>query len=109
MMIQLDMVDEIRNKVGRKLFQPKSHRQVQYHKESKLWIPHRKRLYLYWFKFLQIAEQDPKRKVNWKKYKGWGGANVVLGSRFRAWWLDRWVDLFSVEKTIYSISVTIVV
>ena len=103
MVIQLDMVDEIRNKVGRKLFQRTSQRQVQYHKESKLWIPHRKRVYLYWFKFLQIAEQDTKRKVNWKKYKGWGDAKYILGVKnFDVFWNDKWKELFGL-KTIKDI------
>jgi hypothetical protein len=92
------MVDEIRNKLGRKLFQRTSQRQVQYHKESKLWIPHRKRLYLYWFKFLQIAEQDTQRKVNWKKYDGWGGANYILGVKnFDEFWNDKWKELFGLK------------
>lgn len=87
------MVEVLRNKniskktgLGRKLFRRISQKQVQYHKETKLWIPHRKRVYIYWFKFLQIAEQDPHRKVNWKKYQGWGGSNYILGVNFDEWW-----------------------
>ena len=37
-------------------------------------IPQRKRIYLYWFKFLQEAERSPEFKVNWNKYRGWGGS-----------------------------------
>ena len=62
-----------------------------------IWIPHRKRTYLYWFKFLQEAERSPDFTVNWNKYGGWGGANEVMGSRFDDWWEDHWKDLFGVE------------
>jgi hypothetical protein len=62
-----------------------------------IWIPHRKRTYLYWFKFLQEAQRSPDFKVNWNKYRGWGGANEVMGSRFDDWWEDHWKDLFGVE------------
>jgi hypothetical protein len=78
-------------------FRPKT-RWVKYDPKTKLWIPTRKRIYLYWFKFLQHAERDPEYKVQWNKYDGWGGANVVLGKRFDDCWSDRWVDLFAVEK-----------
>ncbi len=64
-----------------------------------MWIPYRKRTYLYWFKFLQEAERSPDYKVNWKSYRGWGGSNVVLGQRFDDWWDDRWKDLFG-EKDL---------
>jgi len=104
MMIELDMVDEIRNKnisektgLGRKLYQRTSQRQVQYHKETKLWIPHRKRVYLYWFKFLQIALQDPKRKVNWKKYDDWGDAKHIVDMKFDKWWNDTGRKLFGMK------------
>ena len=63
-----------------------------------LWIPYRKRTYLYWFKFLQEAERSPDFKVNWRKYRGWGGANEVIGSKFDDWWNDHWKDLFSVPS-----------
>ena len=62
-----------------------------------LWIPHRKRTYLYWFKFLQEAEHSAEHKVKWNQYKGWGGSNAVLGMKFDEWWNDRWKDLFGVE------------
>jgi len=62
-----------------------------------LWIPYRKRTYLYWFKFLQEAERSPDYKVDWSRYKGWGGQNVILGQRFDQWWDERWKDLFGVK------------
>ena len=58
------------------------------------WIPHRKRVYLYWFKYLQEAERSDSFQVDWSKYEGWGGANVVLTSKFDDWWQDHWLDLF---------------
>ena len=78
-----------------KRFDPKS-RWVKY--QDGLWIQSRKRIYLYWFKFLQIAEQDPKLKVDWKKYEGWGGANYVLGTKFDDFWKDNWKSLFGIKN-----------
>ena len=47
-----------------------------------LYIPHRKRTYLYWFKFLQEAERSPDYEVNWSKYRKWGGRKAVMNSKF---------------------------
>ena len=77
-----------------KRFDPKS-RWVRY--RDGLWIPSRKRIYLYWFKFLQHAERDVTRIVNWKKYNGWGGSNYILASRFDDFWEDNWKKLFGVK------------
>lgn len=63
-----------------------------------LWIPYRKRTYLYWFKFLQEAEKFDEVKVDWRKYRGWGGSNVILGQKFDLWWNDRWKDLFGIKE-----------
>ena len=63
-----------------------------------LWIPYRKRTYLYWFKCLQEAQQSDEYEVQWNRYKGWGGANAVLGMKFDGWWEDRWQDLFAVKE-----------
>lgn len=60
-----------------------------------LWIPQRKRTYLYWFKFLQEAERSIEHQVDWSKYEGWGGPNVVLGQKFDDWWEERWKPLFA--------------
>ena len=80
-----------------KRFDPRS-RWVKYDKKSGLWFPSRKRVYLYWFKFLQIAEQDPDQTVDWSKYRGWGGSNEILGQKFDDWWKDHWKTLFAVQK-----------
>ena len=61
------------------------------------WIPHRKRVYLYWFKYLQEAERSDSLQVDWSKYDGWGGANEVLGSKFDDWWSNHWIDLFGTK------------
>ena len=61
------------------------------------WISHRKRVYLYWFKYLQEAERSPDYSVDWSKYKGWGGANEILGTKFDDWWKDHWIDLFGTQ------------
>ena len=64
------------------------------------WIPTRKRVFLYWYKFLQLAEQSHSYEVNWSKYRGWGGRDAVLNTKFDDWWESRWVDLFSVEDPL---------
>jgi len=70
----------------------------KYDRKTNRWIQDFYIVYQFWFQFLQNAERDPTRTVDWTLYEGWGGANVVLGTPFRAWWLDRWIDLFSVEQ-----------
>ena len=61
------------------------------------WIPHRKRVYLYWFKYLQEAERSTDYFVNWNKYKGWGDAKEILETKFDDWWQNHWVDLFGTQ------------
>lgn len=80
-----------------KRFSPNS-RWVKYDPVTKKWLPSRKRIYLYWYKFLQHAERDPDYKVQWKKYEGWGGANTILGMKFDEWWRDNWVTLFGIDN-----------
>jgi hypothetical protein len=63
-----------------------------------VYLRQRKRVYLYWFKFLQEAEKSSSHKVDWRKYKGWGGANEVMGSKFDDWWTTHWKELFGVKK-----------
>ena len=67
------------------------------HKNGK-YIPFRLRNYVYWYKFLQHAEQSPDYQVDWKKYKGWGGANVILEQKFQTWWDERWETLFGLDN-----------
>ena len=91
-----------------KQFYPRSKR-VRYDTKLKLWIPNRKRIFLYWFKYLRHAEQSPDYKVDWRKYRGWGGSNYVLGVKFDEFWKDNWVDLFGYpegKKPKYQISTT---
>ena len=72
------------------------------------WIEARKRVYLYWFKFLQHAEFSSDYTVDWKQYRGWGGANEILGSKFDDWWEAHWKELFGVknegEKAKFSVN-----
>ena len=44
---------------------------------------------------LQHAERSPDHQVDWTQYDGWGGANVVLGTKFDEWWEERWKELFA--------------
>jgi hypothetical protein len=63
-----------------------------------LWIPYRRRTYLYWFLFLQEAEKSDEYEVQWDKYRGWGGAKTVMNTEFVAWWYPRWEKLFAVKE-----------
>lgn len=85
-------------KQKKKRYDPRNRWSAKYRKDHKLWIPSRKITYLYWFRFLQLAEQDPSRTVDWSKYQGWGGANAVLGMKFDEWWEQHWIDLFGIEN-----------
>lgn len=69
---------------------------VRYDKDSGLWIPYRKMNYLYWFRFLQIAEREEEYKVDWRKYKLWGGQNAVMGMGFDRWWENYWKECFGI-------------
>ena len=70
----------------------------KYDSESRLWISGFYVMYGYWYKFLQYAERDTTRTVDWTKYQGWGGPEIVLKTPFRRWWLENWKDLFGVEN-----------
>lgn len=63
-----------------------------------LWIEHRKRVYLYWFKFLRHAEESTDYEVDWKKYRLWGGKKEVMNSKFDDWWETHWKDCFGFEE-----------
>jgi hypothetical protein len=66
-------------------------------KKDGLFLKHRKRTYLYWFKFLQEAQTSEEYKVDWRKYKSWGGSNEVIGSKFDDWWISHWKELFGIK------------
>ncbi len=61
------------------------------------WIAHRKRVYLYWFKYLQEAQLCEDYEIDWSKYDGWGGANEIMGTRFDDWWQNHWIELFGTK------------
>ena len=63
-----------------------------------MWIPHLKRTYLYWFKFLQSAQKNDEFTVDWSKYNGWGGSNYIMGVKFDEFWEEKWKTLFGVMK-----------
>lgn len=64
------------------------------------WIQYRKRIYLYWFKFLRLAEESADHKVQWNKYRAWGGKDAVMNMKFDDWWDKHWKDCFGLnEKT----------
>jgi hypothetical protein len=83
----------------KKRYDPRNKRwSSKYRKDKKLWIPSRKISYLYWFKFLQLAEKDPNRKVDWGKYRLWGGKKIVMNTKFDDWWQTYWVDCFGIKN-----------
>ncbi|MDC1357153.1 hypothetical protein N8310_06165 [Pseudomonadota bacterium] len=86
-----------RSKEGKFLFEPVS-RYVMYDNKTKLWVNHRKRAYLIWFKFLQHCHRDKNFKVDWSKYQGWGGWNLLMDTDFDTWWNRNWVNLFAVKE-----------
>jgi len=82
----------------KKRYDPRNRWSAKYRKDEKLWIATRKISYLYWFKFLQLAEKDPDRKVDWRKYKLWGGKKVVMETKFDDWWKEYWIDCFGIKN-----------
>jgi len=81
----------------------------KYDASSGLWISSPKRIYLYWFRFLQLAAEDPNRVVDWSLYESWGGKDVILNTKFDAWWSKRWKTLFGYkedeeDKILYPLS-----
>ena len=81
--------------MSKKLFRPNSE-WVRY--RDKTWIQSRKRIYLYWFKYLKHAEENPDYKVQWNKYKPWGGKQVIMNSKFDDWWEKYWKDCFGIDE-----------
>ncbi|MDC3393170.1 hypothetical protein OAW26_02500 [Luminiphilus sp.] len=71
---------------------------IKYDKTEGLWIQHRKVVFLYWFKFLQHAERDQRFTVDWKRYKSWGGRDVVMNTKFDDWWKEYWKTNFGFTK-----------
>ena len=82
----------------KKRYDPRNRWSAKYRKDEKLWIASRKITYLYWFKFLQLAEKEPGKRVDWRKYKLWGGKKVVMETKFDDWWKIYWIDCFGIEK-----------
>ena len=78
-----------------KRFDPRS-RWVKY--KDGLWIQSRKRIFLYWFKFLQHAERSQDFVVDWSQYEGWGGSNYILGTKFDTFWNENWKTLFGIKN-----------
>ena len=60
----------------------------KYDKKSRLQISHEKRIYLYWYAFLQHAERDASRVVEWSHYQDWCARDVVMNTKFDDWWRE---------------------
>ena len=81
------------NKKGVKLFEPTYDERVR--KKEGLWIKHRKRTYLYWYKFLQLCLYK-KLTIKKDKYRGWH-LDTILDTRFDDWWENHWRELFATK------------
>ena len=79
----------------RKQFRPNSE-YVRYREGT--WIQSRKRVYLYWYKFLRHAEKSADHKVQWNKYRAWGGKDAVMNMKFDDWWEEHWKDCFGIDE-----------
>jgi len=89
----------------------KTSRWKRYDEKSGLWISSRKLIYVYWFKFLQHAENHPDKEVDWSLYEDWGGRNVICDpdTKFDVWWRQNWKTLFGYkigeeDKILYPLS-----
>lgn len=80
----------------KKQFRPNSE-YVRYRNGT--WIQCRKRIYLYWYKFLIHAEQSANYTVDWSHYKLWGGKQSILGTRFDDWWEAHWEKCFGISSS----------
>ena len=80
----------------------------KYDAGSGLWISSPKPVYGYWFRFLILAENDPKRVVDWSAYEDWGGRDYILRTKQNEWWKKNWKTLFGykdgVTKPLYPLS-----
>ena len=89
----------------------KTSRWKRYDEKSGLWISSRKLIYVYWFRFLQHAENHPDKEVDWSLYEDWGGRNVICDpdTKFDVWWRQNWKTLFGYkigeeDKILYPLS-----
>jgi hypothetical protein len=89
----------------------KTSRWNRYDKKNGLWISSRKLIYVYWFRFLQLAEAHPDKKVDWSLYEDWGGKDVICDpdTKFDVWWRQNWKTLFGYkegeeDKILYPLS-----
>lgn len=70
-----------------------SSKYVRYNRKTKLWIRQRKRIYLLWFLYLQLAIKEG-RDVDFGRYEGWGSSDEIENTKFDVWWENNWVKLF---------------
>lgn len=87
----------------------KTSRWNRYDKKNGLWISSRKLIYVYWFRFLQLAEAHPYKEVDWSLYEDWGGKDVICdpNTKFDVWWRQNWKTLFGYKegtKPLYGLS-----
>lgn len=85
-------IDRMRKKPER--FDPGSE-WVRYDPEQGLWILSRKRVFLYWYRFLQETEGLMITKLVEQNIK----VGLVLNTKFDNWSEERWITLFEYEGT----------
>ena len=42
--------------------------------------------------------QSSEHKVQWNKYRAWGGKDAVMNMKFDAWWEEHWKDCFGIDE-----------
>lgn len=75
---------------------PKEEKEFLY--KDGLCLQHRKRVYLYWFKFLQQTILSSEHKVVMGAYSGWGTKQTIIDTKFDRWWDENWKNLFGMKK-----------
>jgi hypothetical protein len=70
----------------------------RYNSETDIWIPNAYLNYGMWFDYLRAAELSDEFKVDWNKYRGWGGKRVVMNTHFKSWFRQYGETLFGSKK-----------
>jgi hypothetical protein len=77
----------------------KWNRDSRYNKyRHNLWLDEFYTTYFYWYRFLQVADADKTRQVDWTKYKGWGDSKIISTTLFDEWWKEP----HSKRKSVYD-------
>ena len=45
-----------------------------------------------------MLKKSSEHKVQWNKYRAWGGKDAVMNMRFDDWWEEHWKDCFGIDE-----------